>query len=194
MKKRPRMAQFLIVAAMLMAGRNSSAASKSMVSQDPATRQNAKDTLVSPVEGESWLNHLNRSLGDTSMGKTWHLGPPPSGTEKELSSGQAILLIGCTTQSTTLRGADLYRLNCRGCHGESGLGAPPEINSVINPVRASSAAAVAERMKKVGMAMSRAEVDKLAKQSRDALLDRLHHGGQDMPAFPHLTEAEIASL
>jgi mono/diheme cytochrome c family protein len=51
-----------------------------------------------------------------------------------------------------------------------------------------------ERMKKVGMAMSRAEVAKLAKQSSDALLERLHHGGQDMPAFPHLSEAEIASL
>ena len=106
MKKHPRMAQLLVVAAILMAGRNTAADSKSRVPQDPAIRTSAKTTLVLPVEGESWLSHLNRSFGDTSMGKTWHVGPPPSGTEKELSNGQATLLIGCTTQITTLRGAD----------------------------------------------------------------------------------------
>jgi mono/diheme cytochrome c family protein len=194
MKKRPGMAQFLIVAAMLMAGRNSSAASKSMVSQDPAIRQNAKDTLISPVEGESWLNHLNRSFGDTSMGKTWHLGPPASGTEKELSSGQATLLIGCTTQSTTLRGADLYRLNCRGCHGEAGLGAPPEINSIIDPVRATSVRLLQERMKKVGASLSAAQATQLAQQAQAALLQRLHNGGKSMPPFSQLNEAEVRSI
>ena len=30
---------------------------------------------VTPVSGESWLVHLNRSFNETSMGKTGHLGP-----------------------------------------------------------------------------------------------------------------------
>jgi mono/diheme cytochrome c family protein len=94
----------------------------------------------------------------------------------------------------TLHGSDLYRMNCRGCHGEQGQGAPPEINSVINPVRATSAAAVMERMKTAGMEISRTDAAKLAQQSQGMLLDRLHHGGQDMPAFPHLGDAEVNSL
>ena len=62
-------------------------------------------------------------------------------------------------ENVTVQGADLYRMNCRGCHGEDGHGAPPEINSVINPVRATSAAAMMERMKTAGMEMSRADAD-----------------------------------
>jgi mono/diheme cytochrome c family protein len=153
-----------------------------------------KEIQVTAVSGESWLRHLHRSFNETSMGKTGHLGPPESALVSEGSRLPSVASLGRSERTVTLYGSDLYRLNCQGCHGELGLGAPPEINSVINPVRASSASAVAERMKQVGMAMSRAEIDKLAKQSRDALLERLHHGGQDMPAFPHLSEAEIASL
>ena len=93
-----------------------------------------------------------------------------------------------------MRGADLYRLNCQGCHGESGLGAPPEINSVINPVRATSVPLVLARMKNAGMEMSYADAAKLAQQSKAALLDRLHKGGENMPAFPQLNEAEIHAL
>ena len=188
------MAQFLVVAAILMAGRNTAADSKSAVPQDPAIRTSTKTTLVLPVEGESWLSHLNRPFGDTSMGKTWHLGPPPYRPEKELSNGQATLLIGCTTQITTLRGADLYRLNCRGCHGEAGLGAPPEINSIIDPVRATSVRLVQERMKKVGTSLSAAQATQLTQQAQAALLQRLHDGGKSMPPFSQLNEAEVRSI
>jgi mono/diheme cytochrome c family protein len=51
-----------------------------------------------------------------------------------------------------------------------------------------------ERMKAAGMGMSAAEAAKLAQQSKSMLLDRLHRGGQDMPAFPHLGDAEVNSL
>jgi mono/diheme cytochrome c family protein len=74
------------------------------------------------------------------------------------------------------------------------MGAPPEINSVINPVRATSAVAIMERMKAVGADISRADATKLAQQSKGMLLDRVQHGGQDMPAFPHLRDAEKNSL
>jgi mono/diheme cytochrome c family protein len=35
---------------------------------------------------------------------------------------------------------------------------------------------------------------KLAQQSKAALSDRLHKGGENMPAFPQLNEAEIQAL
>jgi mono/diheme cytochrome c family protein len=147
-------------------------------------------TAVTAVTGESWLNHLHRSFEETSMGKTGRLGPP----DKE-SLGAAVELVSVyDKQSATVHGSDLYRWNCRACHGQSGLGAPPEINSVINPVRSSSAALVMQRMKNVGMDMSAAEAAKLARQSHDALVERLHKGGQDMPPFPHLSDEEIRSL
>ena len=91
-------------------------------------------------------------------------------------------------------GSDVYRLNCRGCHDGSGHGAPPEINSVIDPVRATSVEIIMARMKKAGMDMSRANATLLAKQSNTALLDRFHKGGQDMPPFPQLSEPEIRAL
>jgi mono/diheme cytochrome c family protein len=49
-------------------------------------------------------------------------------------------------------------------------------------------------MKKMGVDMSRADASVLATQAKSALLGRLHNGGQDMPAFPHLSEAEVRSL
>lgn len=91
-------------------------------------------------------------------------------------------------------GSDVYRVNCRGCHQESGQGAPPEINSVIDPARSTSVEAIMARMKKVGMNMSRANAALMAKQSNTALLDRFHKGGQDMPPFPQLSDREIRSL
>jgi mono/diheme cytochrome c family protein len=154
----------------------------------------AQNVPVTNVEGESWLNHLARNFNETSMGKTGRLGPPPGLTGEESESSESELSLLLTPNTVTLRGADLYRLNCQGCHGESGLGAPPEINSVINPVRATSVALVIERMKKVGMDVSAASADEMARQSRKALLLRLHKGGEDMPPFSHLSEPEINAL
>ena len=154
----------------------------------------SRDVPVTPVSGESWLAHLNRSFNETSMGKTGHLGPPAPASGETALPLQPDLAYGAGSQSLTLHGSDLYRLNCQGCHGESGQGAPPEINSVINPVRATSVALVMARMKTAGMDISRADAVKLAQQSNAALLQRLHSGGQNMPPFPHLNETEIRSL
>jgi mono/diheme cytochrome c family protein len=149
---------------------------------------------VTVVAGESWLNHLHRTLEETSMGKTGRLGPAMPTSEGDISGWQRGLSAVFPTQTVTLLGSDLYRLNCRGCHGESGLGAPPEINSVINPTRATSVAITMERMKKLGMNINRAEAAELAHQSRTALLQRLHTGGTDMPPLPHLNGPEIRAI
>ncbi|MGB8011269.1 MAG: c-type cytochrome [Terriglobales bacterium] len=159
-----------------------------------ASGNRSVDSEPTAVAGESWLRHLHRTFDDTGMGKTGQLGPPSAVTEIELARWRMGLPPEFANETVTLHGSDLYRMNCRGCHGESGQGAPPEINSVINPVRGTSTAAVMERMKMAGMEMSRTDAEKLARQSKDMLLDRLHHGGQDMPAFPHLREDEVNAL
>lgn len=148
---------------------------------------------VTPTRGESWLHHIHRSFNETSMGKTGRLGPPPN-LDGAPDAGWRLGLLPASAQSTTLQGADLYRLNCQGCHGENGQGAPPEINSVINPVRATSVSLVMQRMKSTGMDISASAAEQLARQSQDALLERLHRGGESMPPFPQLSDQEIRSL
>jgi len=165
-----------------------------LLSSLPGYTASSKDVPVTVVEGESWLDHLHRSFDQTSMGKTGHLGPPAPMPGEELVRAQPGMSAGFATQTLTLSGSDVYRLNCRGCHTQSGLGAPPEINSVIEPVRSTSVAVIMERMKKRGMDMSQTDAAILAKQASDALLQRCHKGGQDMPAFPHLSDAEIRPL
>jgi mono/diheme cytochrome c family protein len=157
--------------------------------------QNASDrgAPITAVEGESWIRHLHRPFAETSMGKTWELGPAPAEPGDEADPWQLKLSPSSASQALTLSGSDLYRLNCRGCHGESGQGAPPEINSITGPVQSTSVAATMERMKKAGREMSRSDVAAMAKESKIILLQRLHNGGKNMPA-PTLSGAEIRSL
>lgn len=143
-----------------------------------------------PVSGESWITHLSRPFNDTSMGKTGALGP--GGDDEQIR--QVAAGIVPPVAETTLSGADLYRLNCQGCHGANGMGAPPEINSVISPVRASSAPLVMERMKSRGMDISLSSANELAKEAMNALQKRLQEGGENMPPFSYLTEAERDSI
>jgi mono/diheme cytochrome c family protein len=149
-----------------------------------------RDALVTAVEGESWISHIQKPFNETSMGRSsWKLGPTP----EETYSWQMRLSPGYATQLITLHGSDLYRLSCQGCHGELGHGAPPEINSIPGPVQATSVAATTERMKKAGRELSRSDVAVLAKESKGLLLQRLHVGGEHMLP-PTLSEAEIRSL
>ena len=153
--------------------------------------------VVTPVEGESWLVLSHRTFDETSMGKSSGVYGPAAPMPKEWPLPQPPLGLSnkFTGQSTTLHGQDLYRLKCQGCHGASGTGAPPEINSVIDPVRATSARLYVERMKKVGMDVTMADALLLAKQAKGLLLERLHKGGTDMPSpNPYLTDAEVRSL
>src|ERR1700681_1739657 len=151
---------------------------------------------ITPVTGESWLHHLGRSFDETSMGKTWQLGPTSEGNyaPNHLRTRTVPTSTNPDSRVEIVNGSGLYRINCQGCHGASGLGAPSEIPSLIDPVRASSAALVGQRMKKLGMELSQRQIAEFASQSRNALLKRLHEGGQDMPSFGHLNESEIRSL
>jgi mono/diheme cytochrome c family protein len=145
---------------------------------------------VSPVTGISWIHHLNRRFEDTAMGKTGHLGPSP----EEPDEGNLARVLPVSGTQRHLTGEDLYRLNCRECHGESGQGTPPEINSVINPVRATSTPLILQRMKSTGMEISQAAATQMSREATAALMKRLHEGGENMPSFSYLTEAEIAAI
>ncbi len=159
----------------------------------PAHTSGNQENPVTEVSGESWIRHLKTSFSQTSMGRTWHLGPPPPAPGEEAPVWQLQISPTYTSQAIALSGSDLYRLNCRGCHGELGHGAPPEIRSVIGPVQATSADATLERMKKAGQEMSRADANAIASESRKLLMKRLHDGGQHMPP-PSLTDWEIPVL
>ena len=153
-----------------------------------------KDPTVTPVSGESWLSHLHRSFDVTSMGKTWDMGPSSPRPGEESSHWQPDLTPGFAAIPATLHGSDLYRLNCQACHGPTGGGAPPEINSVIGPVQATSVAVIMARTKKTGQEVSRSAASALAKQANDLLQERFHKGGQTMPPFPQLDEGEIRCI
>jgi mono/diheme cytochrome c family protein len=155
-----------------------------------------KQSSVTPVSGESWIIHLRRPLEETSMGKTGLLGPATlelsDAEQKKTRTPRRGLASG--NQSTIVQGADLYRLNCRACHGEFGLGASPEINSVIDATRATYAPFTLERLSKRGMETTRTQANELANQAKGALLERLHNGGVDMPPFPQLSESEARAI
>src|SRR5690242_7550711 len=141
-----------------------------------------KDVSVTPVEGESWLEHLHRPLDQSSMGRTGQLGPAPARPGQDNPQWQLNLSPAFYSATALLHGSDIYRMSCQGCHQESGQGAPPEINSILDPVRATSVAAVTARMKAAGREADRAMITELAKQSSVLLLQRLHQGGTNMPA------------
>jgi mono/diheme cytochrome c family protein len=165
-----------------------------LASSLPGQTAGTKSVAVTATSGESWLKHLHRSFNETSMGRTWDMGPSSTMPREESPHRQPELTPGFATNIVTVHGSDLYRLNCQGCHGASGAGAPPEINSIINPVRATSVAVIMARTKKSGQETSRADATALAKQAEILLMDRFHKGGQNMPPFPQLSEGEIRSI
>jgi mono/diheme cytochrome c family protein len=140
-----------------------------------------------PVTGPSWLEQAHRNMEESSMGRSSRqLGPTPSQSASPIQ-------IGPLAPEVTLSGADIYRLKCQACHGPTGDGAPPEINSIIDPVRATSAVLVLKRMRKTGAVTSSKEAAALAGQAETSLLDRLRKGGKFMPD-PGLGEDEIRVL
>jgi mono/diheme cytochrome c family protein len=93
-----------------------------------------------------------------------------------------------------LSGADFYRLNCRACHRADGRGAPEEVNSIIDPIRATSPVMVQRRMEATGRPISAAFAAQLARGSRQDVVKRLENGGERMPSFGYFGRAESDAL
>ncbi len=147
---------------------------------------------VTPVRGPSWIQHVGVELDDTQMGKMGGDGPPPAAARHEPMPS---LEDGRTPNAPfTLGGQDLYRLDCQACHGPDGHGAPPEINSLLDPVRATSPALLQARQREQGRQLPPGMAQQLAADAEKALRDRLANGGTKMPAFPHLAAEEVVAL
>ena len=163
--------------------------SKQPSAEPGASPANSSAYAVSPVSGPSWLKHLGLTQPQTRMGQTGGSEPIPASARKEPNVGPS-----GTIQPFGLAGADLYRLNCRSCHGSDGKGSPPEINSLIGPVQATSAVAFESRMKARGTEVSHEMASEMAAEAAKNLRDRLQNGGKAMPAFKHLREDEVEAL
>lgn len=170
--------------------------------------------LVTAVRGSSWLKHLGLAIPQTRFGQMGGTAPAPSTGRSEpesdglnpsshsLGGAMGRFMMGVRRgqntnleeQSFALTGADLYRLNCQSCHGPDGQGAPPEINSLIGPVQATSAALLMERMKKRGSPIDKSMAEQLAAPSEADLRERLRKGGKKMPSFEHLRGDEVEAL
>ena len=61
------------------------------------------ETPVSAVEGQSWIRHIRKSFNDTSMGKTWVLGPAPAAPGETAPVWQMKISPEYATQITSLR-------------------------------------------------------------------------------------------
>jgi mono/diheme cytochrome c family protein len=147
------------------------------------------DPIVSPVAGPSWLKTLGVPLRDTRLGQgSGRYGPapdsPPEAPAESLSVRPAL----------DLSGEDLYRLNCRACHGDQGTGRPPEIGSVVDPVRGSSLSIVRERLRRENATGGEEAAREATLRARAAVLRRLHEGGQRMPPRDYLQDADIQVL
>jgi len=188
-----------------------------------ATQQDAgAASFVTPAHGPSWLRHLEIfNIRFTAMGE---MGgnelPPPSPREeprfpvrRSPPSGPMGMGMGgmmgpsysnyrfspaelerMMSEKFLLAGADLYRLNCRSCHGPNGDGSPPEIKSVIGPVQATSPSLIEERMKKMGRPIGKELAKELAAQAEESIRQRLQNGGKRMPPFRHLDREEVDAL
>lgn len=149
-----------------------------------------RPSAVTPVQGPSWLKHLGITMSGTRMGQ---MGGSiiPATARREPEIGQQS---GAGGEQFELTGADLYRIDCRSCHGPEGKGAPPEIHSLIGPVQGTLPALIRRRMEARGAPISEEMAAQMGAEAEKAIRDRLQNGGEKMPAFSYLRPDEVADL
>ena len=149
------------------------------------------DSMVTPVVGPSWLNHLNIKYGDTSLGRgAGRYGPPPNEPAAPPPPSPSF----APGQPNVMTGGDFYRLNCQACHRTEGTGAPPEIKSLLSLVQGSSFELVRKQIQRDDNAAKAATVRKQVVQARTELYRRIREGGQRMPPLAHLYVADVNVL
>lgn len=145
---------------------------------------------ITPVEGPSTLHHLGLTIEDSSMGRVGQWSPP--------STLQSVADAKARSEPPggpfVLTGADLYRISCRACHKGDGTGAPPEIHSLIGPVRSASVQWMTADMKARGRDLGATFIRQLTTETEADLRTRLRQGGHDMPAFGQISDQEYAVL
>jgi mono/diheme cytochrome c family protein len=161
---------------------------------------------VMPVNGSSWLTHLGLSFDTSVLGRvggthaaaqTNRREPMPRApTRAEGIAGWMRRLyrpaqtLADSNEPFALTGADLYRLTCQSCHGSRGLGAPPEISSLLGPVEGTSATLLTRRLTAQGRPVDDAFVQDVVAGAEHDLVQRLGEGGKEMPPFKYLKDQE----
>ena len=148
-----------------------------------------EDPSVTPVSGPSWLTHLSLPLNRTTLGQSaGRYGPSPDRPPAPRTEA-----LGVSGRSE-LTGADLYRLNCRACHGETGKGGPMEITSLLEPVRGASLPLVRKRLEAEHDPTAAADSKAQSGKARMQIITRLHKGGTRMPPRDYLQDEDIRVL
>ncbi len=148
---------------------------------------------VTVASGPSQLSRLSLPLAGTSLGRiglSGASGVPPS----QPVAGAHDRTGWWLREGFELSGTDLYRLNCRSCHGARGAGLPPEILPILDMVRQMSSQLVREKMAAAGQPIDAELAKQTATRARRALRDRLAHGGAKMIPFDHLAGEELDAL
>ena len=156
-------------------------------SAGPSPADSATD--VSPVSGPCWLKHLGVKLADTRMGQMGGDSVIPATSRQE----PAVTGAGAP-QPFRLTGADLYRFNCRSCHGPDGKGAPPGINSLLGPTEGATAELILKRAEARGIDMDQDMAQQMAAEAEAAIRKQIVSGGEKMPAFVHLRPQEVDAI
>ncbi|MFQ6675078.1 MAG: c-type cytochrome [Fidelibacterota bacterium] len=169
-----------------------------------STEQSTSPHPVTPVTGPGWIKRIGIARpSQTAMGQMGGRASPLRSTEKELRiindifsryRAHRLTVSRLTEETFSLTGEDLYRLNCQSCHGPDGNGRPPEIKSLLDPVRGASPTLIRKRMEERGRPIDQDFAQELAADADRALRRRLQQGGERMPPFAHLRDDEVESL
>ena len=151
----------------------------------------ASPTAITPVSGPSTLHHLGLTIEQSSMGWAGQWSAAPSTATLDADEHARSEPPG---GPFILTGADLYRISCRACHKPNGTGGPPEINSLIGPVQATSVEYMTGQMRARGRPVDAAFIRQLTTANEADLRTRLRQGGHNMPAFGHISDREYAVL
>jgi mono/diheme cytochrome c family protein len=165
-----------------------------------------------PLSGPSILRGLALTVEMSPLGRLGDGDTPRSALPRAFTDAvrKALPLTGVRDKAAleSLRakfpvsGADIYRLNCRSCHGPAGAGKPPAVASIIGPSRALSPAQHEAAMKAAGAEPKPELARQLALHAEEALRERLAKGGnkpnlpylETMPPFAYLSEPEVVAL
>ncbi|HMK73897.1 MAG TPA: c-type cytochrome [Myxococcaceae bacterium] len=165
-----------------------------------------------PLSGPSLLRALALTDEGSPLGRLGGDGPPRSTLPPAFvdSVRKALTQAGYRDEAAVeslratfpVSGADIYRLNCRPCHGPAGTGKPPAIASIVASARALSAAQQEAGMKAAGSKPNPDLAQLLAMHAGELLGERLARGGMKskgpylvtMPPFAYLSEPEVVAL
>lgn len=148
-----------------------------------AVQAESAQPTVTPPEGPSWLETMGVSFERSSLGRLGTLGAEGHGRPSPAPTLEQALTAGFD-----IDGEDLYRYNCRSCHGAAGAGLPPEVLPLTPAIKATSEA-IQHRLTEDDV-----EAQEAAERAEAAVRHRLEEGGAAMPDFSHFSPEEVDLL